>query len=46
MAWREGVDKASNAGGLLLWLVLTLFVGAGVLLGLSGVVVWLLRALP
>ena len=46
MSWRQAVNKGSNAGGFMLWLVLTLFVGAGVLLVVGGVVAWFLRALP
>jgi len=45
VSWRTTIDRVSNVGGLALWLVLTAFVGAGVVL--VGVVLarWVLTAL-
>jgi hypothetical protein len=45
MSWRTTIDRLSNAGALVLWLLLTAFVGAGVVL--VGVVLtrWVLTSL-
>ena len=40
MSWRRAVDRGSHIGGLALWLVLTGFVGLGVLVVGVTVLTW------